>query len=72
MQHWLARQAGLGYLAPDPSKEFEPWGLGSNWLYGLGISFCSCPLWMMASGREAHGYQKCLAQLNKLLYYYYN
>ena len=28
MQHWLAQQAGLGYLAPNPSKKFEPWGLG--------------------------------------------
>ncbi|KAL0008057.1 hypothetical protein SO802_009559 [Lithocarpus litseifolius] len=27
MQHGLAQQARLGYLAPDPSKKFEPWGL---------------------------------------------
>ena len=29
MQHWLAQQAGLGYLALDASKKFELWGLGS-------------------------------------------
>ena len=28
--HWLAQQAGLGYLALIQAKKFEPWGLGST------------------------------------------
>ena len=36
MQHWLAQQAGLGYLALIQAKKFEPWGLGSTGCLDIG------------------------------------